>query len=571
MVYLANQETLQITRHSSTGNVMLTAGGGSKEFVFNQIAEFAGGLTIGGVAVSAGANADAVIGVGGVNHLGTFTGSVIADNQTIKQALQALETEVDASGNEAVGDLVALSGVAANAVNLGTFTGSTISDNGTVKAGMQELETLLGTTNSLAVVSAALLPASAGTITASKSVVVDADKDAKGFRVIEADEYHSNGTGHLKFKGGGNDIVFYPADTETLQITRSGTDVRFTSNGGSGTFKFNQEVDLAGGMKLGSTAITSTAAELNYVDGVTSNVQTQLDAKAPLASPTLTGTVNLPAATNFAAASALTMVDNTADALEIKEGSNQYVAITTTDSGEKIEVFKNVYLDGERLFFNTGAQLIRLVDNQTSALKIENHDGSSVDFLDFSTSNTGESLKFGVANQFNNTITVGVDDTGYDVKLFGDTASAYALWDASVDDLQFYGGAGIEMFNAGRFVLGSSVVASLTCALGMQNDIIFSGGARNIKFKDNTYNACRFQCSNGDIFMGMDTQGDNTIFFQQPLDINTSAQMDGTFTIGVDDTGYDVKFFGATASAYLLWDESEDDLDLGRCCWSGCS
>ena len=93
--------------------------------------------------------------------------------------------------------------------------------------------------------------------------------------------------------------------------------------------------------------------------------------------------------------------------------------------------------------------------------------------------------------------------------------------------------------------------------------MVFTGGARNIKFKDNTYNACRFQSSAGDIFMGMDTQGDPTIFFQQPLDINTSAQIDGTFTVGVDDTGYDVKFFGATASAYMLWDESEDDLILG--------
>ncbi len=36
-------------------------------------------------------------------------------------------------------------------------------------------------------------------------------------------------------------------------------------------------------------AVTPTHTELNYVDGVTSAVQTQLDAKAPLASPTLTG------------------------------------------------------------------------------------------------------------------------------------------------------------------------------------------------------------------------------------------------------------------------------------------
>ena len=39
-------------------------------------------------------------------------------------------------------------------------------------------------------------------------------------------------------------------------------------------------------------------------------------------------------------------------------------------------------------------------------------------------------------------------------------------------------------------------------------------------------------------------------------------QIDGTVTVGVDDTGYDVKFFGATASAYMLWDESADDLIL---------
>jgi len=32
--------------------------------------------------------------------------------------------------------------------------------------------------------------------------------------------------------------------------------------------------------------------------------------------------------------------------------------------------------------------------------------------------------------------------------------------------------------------------------------------------------------------------------------------------VGVDDTGYDVKFFGATSGAYMLWDESEDDLVL---------
>lgn len=47
-------------------------------------------------------------------------------------------------------------------------------------------------------------------------------------------------------------------------------------------------------LQIGGVSITSTAAELNYTDGVTSAIQTQIDAKAPLASPTFTGTVNVP-------------------------------------------------------------------------------------------------------------------------------------------------------------------------------------------------------------------------------------------------------------------------------------
>ena len=34
----------------------------------------------------------------------------------------------------------------------------------------------------------------------------------------------------------------------------------------------------------------------------------------------------------------------------------------------------------------------------------------------------------------------------------------------------------------------------------------------------------------------------------------------GQIYVGVDDTGHDVKFFGATSGRYLLWDESDDAL-----------
>ena len=36
----------------------------------------------------------------------------------------------------------------------------------------------------------------------------------------------------------------------------------------------------------------------------------------------------------------------------------------------------------------------------------------------------------------------------------------------------------------------------------------------------------------------------------------------GTVQVGVDDTGHDVQFFGATAGKYWLWDESADEVQV---------
>ena len=42
----------------------------------------------------------------------------------------------------------------------------------------------------------------------------------------------------------------------------------------------------------------------------------------------------------------------------------------------------------------------------------------------------------------------------------------------------------------------------------------------------------------------------------------SALQVTGTLTVGVNDTGHDVKLFGATSGAYMLWDENTDDLIL---------
>lgn len=61
----------------------------------------------------------------------------------------------------------------------------------------------------------------------------------------------------------------------------------------------NADINASAAIDWTKLAVSSTvsATELGYVDGVTSAIQTQLDTKAPLASPTFTGTVTLPTGT----------------------------------------------------------------------------------------------------------------------------------------------------------------------------------------------------------------------------------------------------------------------------------
>lgn len=42
----------------------------------------------------------------------------------------------------------------------------------------------------------------------------------------------------------------------------------------------------------------------------------------------------------------------------------------------------------------------------------------------------------------------------------------------------------------------------------------------------------------------------------------STLDVQGTVQVGVDDTGFDVQFFGATTGKYLLWDESADKLTI---------
>jgi hypothetical protein len=86
-------------------------------------------------------------------------------------------------------------------------------------------------------------------------------------------------------------------------------------------------------------AVTATATELNYVDGVTSAIQTQMDAKAPLAAPALTGNataVNLTVSGNLTVNGTTTNINSTNLVVEDKNvilGDVETPTDTTADGG----------------------------------------------------------------------------------------------------------------------------------------------------------------------------------------------------------------------------------------------
>jgi hypothetical protein len=185
-------------------------------------------------------------------NLGTFTGSTIADSATLKAALQALETALELKAATSVvteidgnvDDLVSLSGVAENSTGLGTFTGSTISDAANVKDALQDLET-------------AVENAAAGSAVADRTKTVTGDADTTHYLTFVADD-NSSATAETVFTDGG--ITYNPA-SNLLSI--GATDVTTLKIGGVAVTSTAAELNILDG-------VTSTAAELNILDGVTS-------------------------------------------------------------------------------------------------------------------------------------------------------------------------------------------------------------------------------------------------------------------------------------------------------------
>jgi hypothetical protein len=147
----------------------------------------------------------------------------------------------------------------------------------------------------------ASLGTNGGNITTLQGAVTDLESDVSDLQgdlstlTTTVGENYTTLDGNLSTHNSDTTNVHGIADTAEL-ATKTGTETltNKTISAADNTVTVNladvidvtasaSEVNILDGATL-------TVTELNYVDGVTSNIQTQLDAKAPLADPTFTGT-----------------------------------------------------------------------------------------------------------------------------------------------------------------------------------------------------------------------------------------------------------------------------------------
>lgn len=123
-------------------------------------------------------------------------------------------------------------------------------------------------------------------------------------------------------KTSGSDVLVGEATTQTLTnkalgsgtTITAGTITGATINADSNTITNIDNNEIKAAAAIDATKIaggTVDNTEFSYLNGVTSSIQTQLDAKAPIASPTFTGTVTIPSGAALGTPASATLTNAT--------------------------------------------------------------------------------------------------------------------------------------------------------------------------------------------------------------------------------------------------------------------
>ena len=311
----------------------------------------------------------------------------------------------------------------------------------------EELNILDGATVVVGEINALDLGATAvGTAIASKAVILDTNKDYTGIRNLtisgELDAATLDISGAIDVAG--NSVL------ASVDVTGVATAATFEPDG-----------DTAAGDNA-AIGYTSVLGLILTGQGSTNDVTIVNDADA-----TVMGVATGTTTANFAGQVTGTGFTGTLDGIL---GSGAAAAATVTTLNTSGAVNLNLVTDSTS---STSGALI--VDGGVGIAK-KLFVGTD---LDVDGTTNLDAVDIDGAVQIDATLSVGVDDTGYDVKLFGDTASAFMLWDASADDLILSGAAGLIVPD-GQLTLGSTAVASTAAELNILDDATLTTAELNI-------------------------------------------------------------------------------------------
>lgn len=240
----------------------------------------------------------------------------------------------------------------------------------------------------------------------------------------------------------GNVTLTLPATTDTIAgiaATQTFTNKTLTAP------KINEDV-----------AVTSTATELNILDGVTTTTAEINLIDGGTARGTTAVASGDGILINDAGTMRMTNVDTVSTYFSSHSvGGGNIVTTGALNSGSITSGFGAI---------NNGSSNITTTGVGTfGSLDISGN-------IDIDGTTNLDAVDIDGAVQLDATLTVGVDDTGYDVKFFGDAASAFMQWDASADDLILGGAAGL-IVPEGQFTLGSTAVTSTAAELNLVDGI----------------------------------------------------------------------------------------------------
>ena len=353
--------------------------------------------------------------------------------------------------------------------------------------------------------------------TTNDSIVVSDGSTAGGFEMARADLNNVSDT-DLNAALTGNTVSALTITTLTLgatAITATGT-----------------ELNLLDG-------VTATTAELNYVDGVTSAIQTQIDTKAPLASPTFTGTVT---------ATGLTVDGTTTTNIN---GSNYTFSGTNYD----VHLLVGSSAGGVRLGQDSSTNSSVIGTTGTNDLEFVTYNGSAWGNR-MTLTNTGN-VKIGTATDRFSDLTASTANLQIDGGVVFEPGSGnnVEIFNYRTTDMLFGNGATEAMrISGGNLLVGKTTTGVATAGT-------FIGGGSNVGLVEITRDNNRPLRINR-------TSSDGQIvrFDKDGTNIGSIVSVSGTdIMIGTSDTGLRfVDSVDAIAPCSTNGNQRDNAIDLGR-------